>query len=195
MCMCHTVAMELVNTTCTFRVDRRFDLCALAIEEELLKPDCQKAKKNKSLMMKGFKAVAVTLIRNGRKKVTALVYNTGSVVLVGAASMAQAQEAERLFTSRFYCSVTENLQQRNCVFHVKLGHRVHLSDTWLKAKSAVGVLSTSYEPELFPAVVVSSSHGKATIFASGHMNITGCTSLTSAESLYRVIIAFLINKV
>ena len=179
-----TFMMEIVNTTATFAVDKKFDLYSLAIEESVLAPE-NKRRKNKQLLMRGFKAVPVAIMVNDLKRVTALVYASGSIVLVGATSAEQAEQAQQLFTQRFACAVTRKLEIRNFVSHIKLNERLNLTLLTQKATQGAGFSSASYEPEIFPALVVSSLYqkGKATIFSSGHVNITGCPTIESSDSM------------
>lgn len=164
--------MKIVNITATFRLSGPIDLIRMIEEESPF------ASPNR-----GFSAVSLRLFTVTDLAVTALIFSSGSVVLVGGKSVAQLAEARELMMTktRLRASpvVIHNLA---CNFLVQPVTPERVYEVF---KSSKRFCLPSYEPELFPAVMVQErgQKRKACIFHSGKINITGCKSWSEATKM------------
>lgn len=163
--------MQIVNITATFRLSSPVDLTALMDRESPF------VTRNR-----GFAAVSLRVFTPGSRHfaVTALVFSSGSVVIVGGRSLPQIREARKIVMSKTSLSATA-LQVRNMACTLRI-QPILLEIVYEGFREGKELYSNSYDPELFPAVMVNDrgSRGKACIFHTGRINITGCTSITDA---------------
>lgn len=160
--------MRQVNSTYTFAVDDRIDIEFIG---HVPRHDAKPA----------FAAAPLRL----QCEVTALAYASGSVVLVGGRSQKQAEEAVTEVCNLLGTRVKKGLKLCNLVLNVKLRMTCKLEILAQRLQESGLFKSVSLETELFPAIVLQQkdSRTKASIFASGHVNVTGCLSREDAVCL------------
>lgn len=171
--------MRVSNMTACFSLSRRINLHRLVKE-------CLFASwtRGRFLNQRSFNSVKLQVYTKERR-VIALMYTSGRVVLIGGQSQAQLQEAVlqiRLLTG---CGLRDPLVVSNYVFATFFQPDVPLESLCemiegMRLKS----LTADLNPELFPAVIIkildeaSNKSVKVTLFHTGKANITGCRELS-----------------
>ena len=110
------------------------------------------------------------------KRITALIYASGKVVLVGANRETQLMEAMEQICSVMKACVMTPLSVSNYVFTIDIPP-VNLDQLFLffRQLNDKRLHAYDYTPELFPALICHfCTRYKATIFRSGKINIIGC---------------------
>lgn len=166
--------MHLVNMTATLRFDGRIDLQVILTEHPFV------ASRNR-----GFDAISVMMLRSS---VTALLYSSGSVVLVGGDSDECLAAATSELCELVNLPLVQKVKIHNMVFSTSLG-RQDLIKVHGLLRSSLEFANTSFEPELFPALVCQEkgTSRKGCLFRSGKLNVTGCKSLEEASSFVTLI--------
>lgn len=174
--------MAVVNSTSSFRLSARVDINVLWIE------NFENAKKNK-----GFDAISVRIFPPGHAPLTALVYSSGAVVMVGGTSEQQLEAAKDTICRMTRLEADDILRIHNLVASLTIERNLDLPQLFSMLDADERFTHVSYEPELFPAVTATQANTcrKACIFVSGKINLTGCKShheLAVFENLIKSII-------
>lgn len=174
--------MEIVNSTASFRLSERLDLCILHIDNF----SC--AQRNR-----GFDALSLRLFPISFAPVTALIYSSGAVVLVGGRSLAQieAAKAEVVKLTKVPAATALVLHNLACSFtHCKRVRLPHLVTLFREDDRFENVM---YEPELFPALTLNlkGTKRKACIFSSGKVNLVGNKNIEEADQMRVALITIL----
>ena len=160
--------MQVVNMTASLRLAGRVDLSLL------LQKYPEIAKRNR-----GFDSLSLKL-----KPVTALIFSSGAVVLVGAKSDCQLDSAEKELVQKACVELrgARKIHQMVCTFKFE---PLRLSHVYEKLRYHEDFTEVSFEPELFPALTLSikKTKKKVCIFSSGRTNIVGCQNLEEAEEV------------
>lgn len=139
---------------------------------------------------RGFDSVSIRIFTPNSRHfaVTALVFSSGAVVVVGGRSAAQIREAQALVARKTDSQATP-IRVRNiaCTFCVS---PLLLEAVFEAFRDEKRLYSSSYDPELFPAVMVHErgSRKKACIFHSGRINVTGCLSIAEALEMKNMVL-------
>lgn len=156
--------------TASFRLSGRLDLDILLIE------NYDWAKKNR-----GFDALSIRVFPKSYSAVTALVYSSGAVVLVGGRCRKQLEEARDQVEKMTRQSSSSEISVHNiaCSFQTK---HICLPIMYDIVRQDSRFQSVSYEPEIFPALCMnlSCTKRKACLFVSGKINLVGNKSMTEA---------------
>lgn len=171
--------MEFVNSTATFKVKGPVDLLSLLGRQELWPK-----------RTRGFASVSVLLFLNNRNAATALVYATGSVVLVGARSMNDLEEAVQVFLHVTDTTLVQPLKLHNIAYSFRIPPQP-LEALYCAVKSSGCFDDVSLEPEMFPALTfrLKGTNRKACVFASGKVNLVGNKSEPEALQLRDMFLA------
>ena len=171
--------MQVVNMTVIFSLDNRLDLSKVeeAIPDSIYNPHT-------------FSAVKV---RELQTNYSALIFNSGKVVITGVTSEEKASiAAHHLYEglSSVFQLNFGNLEVKNMVGSFVLSHQVNLISFYNCFKGRC-----SYEVELFPALFYKPKdiRGTVTIFRTGRINITGVRSYTELDLIEFHIKQILIN--
>ena len=194
--------LRITNMTATFAVNRNFNLQQIA-----LKPETDRAvthlwkRKDKQRpatdwttcrvtygRIKGFRSLRLK-IKTCSKIVTALVYETGSIVLVGANKVDQLENAKCQILEHYDCKLTRDVKIANYAFSCRFPEPLNLDKMFNSAHQMS--LKALYEPELFPCLLLSTrdSSVKAKVFKSGSVIITGCKNLDEGNDMYTQIVS------
>ena len=168
--------MKVTNITACFSV-------ATTINLDELSRGCLFARRTKGYKTSNrfFDSVRLSVYTQ-TKKVTALIYRSGRIVIIGADCELQLIDAKDQITCLLNTFVQESITVSNYVFTHDLKQPVNLASIYneLRNNSDIRVGSVQYEPELFPALIIKINlkhmerETKVTIFQTGKMNITGC---------------------
>lgn len=182
------MALRITNITCHFKVDCRFSLDAVCSQPLV----CESKATTVGGKTRRFKS-AVESIITGENIVTALIYESGSVVLVGAKSQDVAREALASFLSNHACNITKPLTFSNFAMTFAVTHRLDLRSLYNDVVSGKHKLLTCpiYEVEIFPSLLVSRRHTntKASIFHTGKVIITGCRTPHDGDIMYSLLLS------
>jgi len=116
-------------------------------------------------------------------KCTFLIFRTGKIVCLACKTMEVVQfSMDRLIEllPEFEVQITD-IKTVNVVGSCNLGRRVKILDLAREREDA------SYEPEIYPAVIMEKNGGKALIFHTGKIIITGCRSIIDSNTMYEFI--------
>lgn len=183
-------SLRVTNCTASFKVDRHFDLIAIAGQAESerevrIRYRRHQKKKKKNAWSRGrplrgkirrFHSV-VKRLRIKDHIVTALMYESGAVVLVGGTDDQHFIKARNKILRNFKCRETKPLSIHNYVFAYRHHMNIKQVETYQNAIRHP-YLTPTYEPELFPCLLVSlnGSNIKSRLFHTGSIIITGCKS-------------------
>ena len=116
-------------------------------------------------------------------KCTFLLFRTGKIVCLACKTMEVVHSSmNRLVTllPEFNARITD-IKIVNVVASFNFGRRVKILDLATDRGDA------TYEPEIYPAVIIEKNGGKALIFHTGKIIITGCRSILDSHALYLLI--------
>ena len=160
--------MQVVNMTASLRLAGRLDLSLL------LQKYPEIAKRNR-----GFDSVSLKMT-----PVTALIFSSGAVVLVGAKSDCQLDNAEKELVQKACMDLlgVRKVHQMVCTFKFE---PLRLSHVYEKLRYNNDFKEVSFEPELFPALTlrIKDTKKKVCIFSSGRTNIVGCHNTEEADEV------------
>lgn len=176
--------LRVTNITASFKVDRTFELVALC-DDPLTYPSRVTVKNGKA---KKFHSAVQRLVVNG-KMVTALVYESGSVVLVGGQSQEIVTGAMIAFLEEHNCHLAAPLVFSNFVFTFSVKRRLNLRKLYHSILVHPLLSCPVYEVELFPSLLVSYKKVKASIFHTGRVIITGCRHPIQGQEMYTILIS------
>lgn len=162
--------VSVVNTTFTFSLGKQLDLARLG--RTLVNVEYEPAQFN------GLK------LRLRKPKCTALIYNSGSVVLLGCRSEVDARLASRRI-ARMICRIIE-VYPRKLILQNMVGsytHTKNLEDV-IAALQKQTDYRWSYEPERFPGIIINFSTTSATYFNTGKVFFTGAKSEEDLETAF-----------
>lgn len=191
--------LRLRNITASFAVDRKFDLTEISSLPEagrVVRSLWKRKPKNRGDLdwtlyrlsngrRKGFRSLRLKL-DTGSKTVTALIYESGSVVLVGANSEEQLANAEQQIHQLYSCNTKTEMKIVNFVFSFRLPNPLHLEMLYTLPEFSAR-FDMIFEPELFPCLILTYKQQpklKAKIFKSGSVIITGCKCKGDGEKIY-----------
>lgn len=150
-------------------------------------------------MQKGFNSVVLT-IQTSAKKVTALCYPSGKLLLMGANSMDVLEEAALTACIMLNKEIETPLRVSNVCGSGRIAppfdyFGLGVLCNWLNDKYHLDdecnsyYFSASHEPERFPALIVNFKKCKATctIFKSGIANITGTESSRKMRRMFNLL--------
>ena len=167
--------------TASLRLSGKVDLSLLLHDNEIW------AKQNR-----GFDAVSLRLFTVSDSAVTALIYSSGSVVLVGGRSINQLKEAQTELMAKTGLQVAVPFVIHNiaCSMTVSPLHLFRLAQA-LKMNPRYD--DVSYEPELFPALSfkLKGTKRKACVFSSGKINLVGNKTIDEAKEMRHDVLSFL----
>ena len=174
--------LRVTNITASFKVDKCFDLSAL----------CQDALTNESRVTlvggkpKKFNSVVQRLIIRG-KIVTALIYKSGGVVLVGGKTKKIVREAMSQFLVEHNCQLRQPLTFSNFAMTFSVPHNLDLIRIYKHVLTGTSALCCPiYEVELFPSLLLTKKNTstKASIFHTGRVIVTGCRTPKHGQRMY-----------
>ena len=157
--------------TATFRCEKRFDLNQLRL------PRSRSTSVNG--ISRSFASVVQRIPITSKRTVTALVYASGRVVLVGGRSVGDLQQAITRFLLQHNTRLEEPLRISNYALHFHTNrplNLVKLYDAFRKNFENV-----HYEVELFPSLNASCGRARVIVFHTGKVLITGVQSVNDAE--------------
>lgn len=143
-----------------------------------------------NLVQKGFNSVVLT-IPTSVKKVSALCYPSGKLLLMGATSLENMEEAALtacvLLNKEIECSLrVSNVCGSGQITDAKFDYfdLGNLSTYINTTKNEL--YSCSYDSEIFPALIIydRKTKGKCTIFKSGKANVTGTRTKQAMKLTY-----------
>jgi len=121
-------------------------------------------------------------------KATAVMWESGSLCISGACSEAASHQAARKFCKILqglgFDAKFRNYKTCNVLGKIDLRVPIKLEELSLSHKEI-----SSYEPELFPGVIIRLTDPKVTVFVfvSGNIVFTGCRSVEHVNQAFRVI--------
>jgi TATA-box binding protein (TBP) (component of TFIID and TFIIIB) len=174
--------MRVTNLTAHFSLASPIDLDALC-------KSCLFARRTRGYNKKKryFNSVKIR-VYTADKVVTALVYSSGKVVVVGSDKETQVIEVRDQLSSMLRTLTKDTIIISNYVFTDKLVPKYPLQDlcNYLRASNHASSIDFSYEPELFPALIIrfrDYHEAKATLFSSGRINFTGIKNRETAKKV------------
>jgi TATA-box binding protein (TBP) (component of TFIID and TFIIIB) len=176
--------LEVTNITVSFRCCKKFNFATFC-DDPLKFPSNVVTVNGKE---KKFNSM-VERIDCGEKYVTALVYKTGSVVMVGANSEFMADDAIDRFLHEHHTKLLAEPKFSNYAFTFHVGHKVDLKSLYTLVSNHECISHPVYEVELFPALLVTrkDTNTKASIFHSGRVILTGCKTMTAGQEMYDIL--------
>lgn len=124
----------------------------------------------------------------------ALVYPSGSVVLVGSKSHEEAERAAKYITDELGGVGEVDLRVRNVVAHRNFHFTINLNELYTQLTSSSQRGTVLYEPEIFSGLRYTSqrtSGGRMTVFRLGSVIFAGCKSLAELDQCYDEMYAIL----
>lgn len=167
--------MHLVNMTATLKFQGSINLSTLLERFPFV------ASRNR-----GFDAISMMMMTTD---VTALVYRSGSVVLVGAKTSKSLDDAKKELEMLLDLPIANAIVIHNMVFS-KLLQPVNLVAAYKCLSDSESFVNTSFEPELFPALVCQErgTNRRGCLFRTGKLNITGCKSSDEAANFVGLLV-------
>lgn len=184
--MANTSNLRITNITSNFKVNRKFDLDVVCRQPLI--------SQSKITNVKGkprrFKSAVESIITNGRI-VTALIYESGSVVLVGGKSEEMVREALDSFLTTHDCKLEQPLCFSNFAMTFSVPFNLDLCRMYknIMNNQYNELFCPIYEIEIFPSLLVTrrETNTKASIFHTGRVIITGCRCPTEGEEMYKIL--------
>lgn len=134
---------------------------------------------------------APVIMRIRDPKVTTLIFKTGRITITGAKSVMEckraARKAARVLQRLGYRVAVINLTIQNISAGCKLAFRVRLHP--LSKEKVYGKTAITYEPELFPGLVISLSIPvvKVIVFFTGSVLMTGAKTEDDVREAMKVV--------
>lgn len=196
---------RVTNITASFSVNRKFvleELSQSSEENRVVKrrwkrsrkpddasPSWTRSRASHNGGRKKFQSVRQRIVVSG-KNVTALIYSSGAVVLVGANAVEQIHEAKEKILEMYDCSVAKPLTVSNFAFASKYTKPVNLEKIYSIAREKGGLFDPLFEPELFPSLLLTlkNTNTNARVFKSGSIIISGCRTLDQGIRMYNLLI-------
>lgn len=185
--------LRVTNITANIKTERRFNL------KKLLKMHNIRASKESTVAdkVKRFSSVVQRLTLHDGHQVTALIYSSGQVVLVGSRSCEQVIEAVNTFLETHHTSLTEPASITNYAMSAAFSKRLNLSKIYelIRQNISPELCFPFYEIELFPSLSLSkrNTNTKAILFHSGKIIITGCKTVDDGQDMF-LLIQSVVNK-
>lgn len=167
--------------TAGFSLMKRIDLQQLA-------STCLFARMTPKRKRRYFQSVSLKLY-TPEKRITALIYATGKVVLIGADKELQLLDAMNQICSITRVCARDSVYVSNYVFTMEMTP-TNLPSLFnqFKKLSDKRIASIDLTPELFPALILELSLGhKVTIFRTGKVIITGCRRREEGSKAFRTL--------
>lgn len=178
--------LRIVNITASFKADREFDLSTLC-KDPLTYPSRIAIKDGKP---RQFQSAVRSIIVDG-KIVTALIYRSGSVVLVGGQSPEMVRRAMDSFLNQEDSHQVTPLVFSNYVMTLSVDHNLNLTFLYEIVRTHHLLTCPVYEVELFPSLLISYGSIKASVFHTGRVIITGCKHPTQGQEMYNILISLI----
>lgn len=197
---------KITNITACFTIDHPINLHEVADAPEgdrEVKERWKRQKKNNSRSVnwtksrllgsasKSFQSVKLR-IWVGEKFITALLYKSGAIVLVGASRKKHLKLARNYILRKFGCGVKKKLTISNYAFSCKWPAIIPQEQTLMLARK---IPKSSFDPELFPSLLLClrGTSVNARLFRSGSIIITGCKKRREGKKMLKHINT-LLNK-
>ena len=187
------------NITASFAVNRTFPIESMGGEARQSKTNwaVRYVKDDYTLVCKQFNSI-VKRIATSRKQVTALIYRSGSVVLVGGNSRKSVREALHSFLNLYECELSKPLKFSNFAMSFRYNTSLNLVKLYdnILAFKVPELVTPSYEVELFPSLIVRMRYHntKASIFTSGKVIITGCKEVRNGKHMMQLLLSLFGNQ-
>ena len=164
---------HIVNMTATFSLNE-----TLRLEE--LKDCCfTRVPRTKPRRERQKNAFNVACWRHPRKNITFLLYASGRVVILGARTFEDIDDSAEWICKILNMRIDEPIKVSNMVVKLDLEKKLEL-EKFVRILRMKG-REVTYETELSPALIYELRHGKALVFASGKVIITGLRSKDQVE--------------
>lgn len=161
--------------TATMKLNKRLDLDFLKIKLPDIVSSGRKTKDG-IVSKRSFASVKWKL---PSYKVTALIYATGNIVLVGAPNVEQLELAANYIFKRLGGEGDPTVEYSNFVGTYNCGFPLKLPELFNTIKQSGLGYASDYSPDLFHGLVWSpnGTKNKITIFRTGKIIITGCKTI------------------
>ena len=169
----------ICNSTSNFRVFGEIDFDSVQHLCQQSKSRWVRSKTRANVLIrKKFNSV---IMKIEKPKVTAQIFKSGKIVLLGAKSIDEVNEGAKIIAGKLGREIIENPVTTNWVGTYAFGYPLNLDNYCLFMRQYHGNGSVcTYEAELFDALMYqpdSSKKAKCTIFKSGKLILTGCKTI------------------